>query len=75
MVESMPVESASAESVTAEPDSVALASAIFIAPNPEQPSLGATLIANGILSGRTAANHALTPFRRMSQAERIAFFS
>jgi hypothetical protein len=27
------------------------------------------------LSGRTAANDALTPFRRMSQAERIAFFS
>jgi hypothetical protein len=75
MVESMPVESRPAQSVNAEPDSVALASAIFIALKPEQPSLGATLIANGILSGRTAANDALTPFRRMSQAERIAFFS
>ena len=69
------VESAPAESVTIEPDSVALASAIFTTQKPEQPSLGATLIANGILSGRTAANDALTPFRRMSQAERIAFFS
>jgi hypothetical protein len=44
-------------------------------PLPEQ-SLGATILASGILqTSRTAANDALAPIRRMTQAEKIAFFS
>jgi hypothetical protein len=77
MVESASVEPVAAEPATAIPDSVALASEIFVAPKPqpEEPSLGATLIASGILSNRSAANDALAPFKRMTQAERVAFFS
>jgi hypothetical protein len=59
-----------------------LASETAIAPEPEpvpepeaQPSLGASLIASGIVSGRSFSHDALAPLRRMSQAERIAFFS
>jgi hypothetical protein len=68
------------EAATIESGAVTLASEISIAPVPEpevplQPSLGATLIASGIFKSRSAANDALAPFRRMSQAERIAFFS
>jgi hypothetical protein len=44
-------------------------------PEPEAPSLGASLIASGIVSGRSSGYDALAPLRRMSQAERIAFFS
>jgi hypothetical protein len=40
-----------------------------------QPSLGATLIANGLLQRPLAANDPLTPIRRMTQPEKIAFFS
>ena len=41
-----------------------------------QPSLGSTLIANGIVRRPTAsAADPLAPIRRMSQAEKIAFFS
>ena len=44
-------------------------------PLPE-PSLGATILASGIVQRpRTAANDALAPIRRMTQAEKIAFFS
>ena len=44
-------------------------------PMPEQ-SLGATILASGMLQKpRTAANDALAPIRRMTQAEKIAFFS
>lgn len=44
-------------------------------PLPE-PSLGATILASGILQkARPAANDALAPIRRMTQAEKIAFFS
>jgi hypothetical protein len=42
---------------------------------PSEPSLGATLIASGIVSSRSSTNDALAPIRRMTQAERIAFFS
>jgi hypothetical protein len=42
---------------------------------PPQPSLGASLIASGIISSRGSGHDALAPLRRMSQAERIAFFS
>jgi hypothetical protein len=42
----------------------------------EQPSLGSALIASGILRKPDApANDPLAPIRRMSQAEKIAFFS
>jgi len=45
------------------------------APTP-QPSLGASLIANGIvMRPATSAADPLAPIRRMSQAEKIAFFS
>jgi hypothetical protein len=41
-----------------------------------EPSLGASLIANGIVRRPDmAAADPLTPIRRMSQAEKIAFFS
>jgi hypothetical protein len=65
------------ESATNESGAVTLPSEISIAPvaEPEEPSLGATLIASGIFKSRSAANDTLAPFRRMSQAERIAFFS
>ncbi|TAI61635.1 hypothetical protein CWO89_34125 [Bradyrhizobium sp. Leo170] len=50
----------------------------FVAP-PEPPveiSLGSTIIANGIVKKPSAAaNDPLAPIRRMSQAEKIAFFS
>jgi hypothetical protein len=41
-----------------------------------EPSLGSTLLASGILQRpRTSASDPLAPIRRMSQAEKIAFFS
>src|SRR5262249_17637117 len=44
-------------------------------PLPE-PSLGATILASGILQKpRATANDPLAPIRRMTQAEKIAFFS
>jgi len=47
----------------------------FSAPSPE-PSLGATILASGILQKpRAPANDPLAPIRRMTQAEKIAFFS
>ena len=43
---------------------------------PVEPSLGSTIIANGILQpAKPPANDPLAPIRRMSQAEKIAFFS
>jgi hypothetical protein len=51
------------------------------APKPEpkpaaEPSLGSSLIANGIVSRpRTLRPDPLAPIRRMSQTEKIAFFS
>jgi len=46
------------------------------APAPVEPSLGSTIIANGILQpAKPPANDPLAPIRRMSQAEKIAFFS
>jgi hypothetical protein len=45
-------------------------------PAEPRPSLGASLIANGIVQkGDAGATDPLAPLRRMSQAERIAFFS
>jgi hypothetical protein len=41
-----------------------------------EPSLGSTLLANGLLQRpRAPANDPLTPIRRMTQPEKIAFFS
>lgn len=41
-----------------------------------QPSLGSTLLANGIVGGSNPPlSDPLAPIRRMSQAEKIAFFS
>ncbi|PIT06294.1 hypothetical protein TSA1_24900 [Bradyrhizobium nitroreducens] len=46
-----------------------------LSPVPE-PSLGATILASGILQKpRAPANDPLAPIRRMTQAEKIAFFS
>jgi hypothetical protein len=43
---------------------------------PVQMSLGSTILASGLLArSRAAANDPLAPIRRMSQAEKIAFFS
>ncbi|MGX4770702.1 hypothetical protein ACWAUC_13000 [Bradyrhizobium guangdongense] len=52
-------------------------SAILPTPSPlPTPSLGATILASGILQRpRPAASDALAPIRRMTQAEKIAFFS
>jgi hypothetical protein len=45
-------------------------------PPPVEPSLGSTIIATGILQpAKPPANDPLAPIRRMSQAEKIAFFS
>jgi hypothetical protein len=40
-----------------------------------QPSLGSTIIATGILQRPKVSSDPLAPIRRMSQAEKIAFFS
>jgi hypothetical protein len=46
-----------------------------VAPEPA-PSLGATILANGLVTRpKTPANDPLAPIRRMTQAEKIAFFS
>ena len=44
-------------------------------PPPLQPSLGAALIAGGVVRAPRSGSDALAPFRRMSQVEKIAFFS
>lgn len=50
-----------------------------LAPEPPQdsaPSLGAALIANGVIANpSTSVSDPLAPIRRMTQAEKIAFFS
>ena len=52
-------------------------SSFVVPPEPQvEISLGSTIIANGIVRKPTiAANDPLAPIRRMSQAEKIAFFS
>jgi hypothetical protein len=78
--EASTVETGSVEIDPVEARSVALASETSIAPEQEpemqpQLSLGATLIASGIVPGPRSTHDALAPIRRMTQAERIAFFS
>jgi len=56
-------------------DAAPIATLPMPSPLPE-PSLGATILASGIVQKpRPAANDALAPIRRMTQAEKIAFFS
>ena len=52
----------------------AIAAPVMIETPAAPPSLGAALIANGIVRTR-ATSAALAPFHRMSQIEKIAFFS
>jgi hypothetical protein len=59
-----------------EPRPAMLTAMLHPLPKPlPQPSLGATLLANGLLQRPVAANDPLTPIRRMTQPEKIAFFS
>jgi hypothetical protein len=58
------------------PSSPVVARAASPEPAAAEPSLGSTIIANGLLQPvKAAANDPLAPIRRMSQAEKIAFFS
>ena len=80
IVEAAAAEAAVVEPAIVEPAIVEQSSETALVPAaasemPSQPSLGASLIASGIVSGRSSTRDALAPFRRMSQAERIAFFS
>jgi len=63
--------------VQAPPPPPAALAAVPPAPAPAvEMSLGSSLIASGMLRKEvTAANDPLAPIRRMSQAEKIAFFS
>ena len=67
-----PVETLAAELIPA----VAPASNTVLKPHQDNQSLGASLIAKGIVSRPdTPRGDALAPFKRMTQAERVAFFS
>jgi hypothetical protein len=69
-----PVEAAPAASAP-EPVAEPAMQGPPVAPEPE-PSLGATILANGLLARpKIPANDPLAPIRRMTQAEKIAFFS
>ena len=60
----------------APPEQPRPAVALHPLPKPiPQPSLGSTLLASGMLQRPIAANDPLTPIRRMTQPEKIAFFS
>ncbi|ABA04346.1 conserved hypothetical protein [Nitrobacter winogradskyi Nb-255] len=43
--------------------------------NPAPASLGASLLASGVVSSPTPRSDPMAPFKRMTQAEKIAFFS
>ncbi|MDN4983777.1 hypothetical protein KUL72_13480 [Bradyrhizobium arachidis] len=69
------LQPAPAMAATASSDAAPGATLPMPSPLPE-PSLGATILASGIVQKpRAAANDALAPIRRMTQAEKIAFFS
>ncbi|TPQ42955.1 hypothetical protein C2U70_00350 [Bradyrhizobium guangdongense] len=58
------------------PSPVAMSSSAPMSSPAAEASLGATILASGMLkTPRTAANDPLAPIRRMTQAEKIAFFS
>lgn len=66
----------------AEDMTIAAIAEAALAPEPPQarpapaPSLGAALIANGVIADpKTPTSDPLAPIRRMTQAEKIAFFS
>jgi hypothetical protein len=63
--------------VAERPEPIIHAPAVQPAPGPSlEPSLGSSLIASGIVRGPAASRpDPLAPIRRMSQAEKIAFFS
>ena len=64
-----------APAIVAERPEPAIAPSVQPAPEPE-PSLGSSLIASGIVRGPAASRpDPLAAIRRMSQAEKIAFFS
>ena len=74
-----PVFAPAAEAVSpaiASPEPVVMSAAPpTMAAAPAQPvSIGAAVLASGIVAPAPSSNAALTPFRRMSQAEKIAFF-
>jgi hypothetical protein len=74
LIEPEPKEAAPAASAP-EPVAEPAMQAPTVAPEPA-PSLGATILANGLLARPKApANDPLAPIRRMTQAEKIAFFS
>ncbi len=63
-----------------EPETIAESSNTSLAPEPSievaaQPSLGASLLASGIVTRAPPRSDPLAPIRRMTQAEKIAFFS
>ncbi|OPY93827.1 hypothetical protein A5906_17225 [Bradyrhizobium sacchari] len=66
-----------APAMAATASSAAAPTAALPMPTPlPEPSLGATILASGILQKpRAPANDPLAPIRRMTQAEKIAFFS
>jgi hypothetical protein len=69
------VEPLPAAAQPAAPAQATLSASPSVAPE-SQPSLGSTLIARGFLQkSDIPANDPLAPIRRMSQAEKIAFFS
>ena len=67
----------SAPAMAATANFAAAPTASLPAPSPvAEASLGATILASGILQRpRVPANDPLAPIRRMTQAEKIAFFS
>ncbi|AMA61455.1 hypothetical protein [Bradyrhizobium sp. CCGE-LA001] len=80
------IAEAAAEVMEQQAPAMAATATLGVAPNATlpmpsplsspEPSLGATILASGILQRpRAAANDPLGPIRRMTQAEKIAFFS
>ncbi len=73
IVAELPEPMAAAVERTVQPASQPIAAA---APKPAlEVSLGSSIIASGLVRRPVAANDPLAPIRRMSQAEKIAFFS
>jgi hypothetical protein len=70
------IAAAAAEAVENRIPETAPVARLPMGPSLSEASLGATILASGIVQKpRTAANDALAPIRRMTQAEKIAFFS
>ncbi|MBR0846799.1 hypothetical protein JQ543_03500 [Bradyrhizobium diazoefficiens] len=70
------IAAAAAQAVENRAPEAAPAARLPVGPSLAEASLGATILASGIVQKpRVAANDALAPIRRMTQAEKIAFFS